>query len=770
MWKNHFRHRKAQTFMLLIIVLLSTLSLCGAFSILISLDRPYHELAKECEAADAVVWTLDNHLEYMENITAEFEALDEIDHVSMYKAHYLTEEVTCNGKVLETFTNLTEYNEEIFGLSRYIEGKSVAEEPLEAGECIMPACICIEYDLKVGDTVHIKFPEESVDYKIRAVYAEAYGTTTAYDNAMLIKKLPESIEGGYYIRLYAADGVSGKDLEEAYRETYGAMDFTINTLDTEISNNLLAGTILGAILLAIGIILLVVSGLIINFMVRNTLINDAKSIAIYKTIGYASKDIIQMYLIFYFIVVSAGTICGIIGASYFVKMVLASMYMNIGAKVNSNIWLPGLCCYVFIVGFVLLIIYLIMNKTRNVKPVYALNGLQNSNTKKKKTYKGNSKIQFSSLGIAVRTIMRNKGGTVGIVATAIVTIFAVNFAAISLDVANTLKENNDYWLGIEKSDVMVSVADGVDAEEIETLLADRPEVDHIILSNLEGGRFTLDWEKGMDFTIVMPFIYDDFDQAGYEVIDGRNPRNADEIAISNKVAQNTGKSIGDYINVNMNHATYSLLITGIYQTYYSMGKSARLVTDTYLENDIPFRYDTVSIYLKDGTDVNWFMEDIKDTIDGKGNVTLRTEMFASITNLIMSPQQKAIPPMTVLILLIGAANIFCIVMLKNANSEKINGIYKCIGYSTGHLIRSNIWYVCIIAVCSLMIAVPAILVLYPYIMKLCLSVFGLLEYRVVYQPVHLVLVNAGVLAAFIISTMISSRSLCRVNVRDLVQE
>lgn len=68
MWKKNFRHRKLQTFMLFMIVLLSTLAMSGAISILISLDRPYHELAIECKSATADVWSTDHNNETIEQL------------------------------------------------------------------------------------------------------------------------------------------------------------------------------------------------------------------------------------------------------------------------------------------------------------------------------------------------------------------------------------------------------------------------------------------------------------------------------------------------------------------------------------------------------------------------------------------------------------------------------------------------------------------------------------------------------------------------------
>jgi ABC-type antimicrobial peptide transport system permease subunit len=55
-------------------------------------------------------------------------------------------------------------------------------------------------------------------------------------------------------------------------------------------------------------------------------------------------------------------------------------------------------------------------------------------------------------------------------------------------------------------------------------------------------------------------------------------------------------------------------------------------------------------------------------------------------------------------------------------------------------------------------------------MKFSLTMFGFLEYPVSYNLGHIILTNLAVAATFIISTIISSRSLKRVNVRDLVQE
>ena len=189
----------------------------------------------------------------------------------------------------------------------------------------------------------------------------------------------------------------------------------------------------------------------------------------------------------------------------------------------------------------------------------------------------------------------------------------------------------------------------------------------------------------------------------------------------------------------------------------------------FRRNDI-FTNHYFSIFLKDGVDVKSELQAIKEQIGGNGNAMPRTEMYGSIMSMIMNPQQKALPAVTILVMVTGGVNIFCIVLLKNGKNLRNNGIYKSIGYSTRHLVLSNVWYVGILAFGSVCVAVPLVFASYSHIMKLSLSMFGLLEYRVQYNEIHMIGINILIILAFIVSTVASSGSLYRANIKDLVQE
>lgn len=771
MWLRNFRIRKLQTFMMMLIVFLCALLTAASASILLLLDKPFHELAEECESPQAAIYPYFRTDEEIEYLAEQLEVLDEIDEVVLMPQHYLNEEFRVKEKKIESFCNLVEYNDRVHEKIRFVEGGESGT--IKEGECYLPACICNKYDIGIGDTLVIGMAYGDETYLVSGIYADPYSTSLAFDSQILVKELPKEMSTTFGVRIYCDEGVGMNQIAKTYEEKYGSIfPGELNAVEDSIDNSILAVRILGAILLAIGMIMLIVSCLIINFIVRNAMIADAKTIAIYKTMGYGTGDILKMYLMFYFVTASVSSIVGIWVSKIFSKNILMEMFRNIGAKTEVHVFFIGIPCYIAIVGMLLLTVFLVIRRTRRVKPIYALNGMNHSGSKKQKNYRADYQGSFSAFGIAMRMMFRNKKGLIGILVTAVVSIVGMNFAVISLDVAEGMKENNDYWLGVDKSDIMISLSDNVGYEEVKELIAKESRIEKMVPCSFNGynGLLILDAKNEDDIREVYPFVYGNYDDVEMDIYEGRHPVSGKEIAISGKIAEQMKKNLGDYLNVTINGVDKSFLITGLYQTYYSMGKNCRITPEAYEGTGISFAYDSLSVYLEPEADTEQMIDRIQNLIGGKGKVIPRTEQFASIMELIASPQETAIPPSAALMLFISGANVFCIVLLKNAKEEKMNGIYKCIGYSTGHLIMATVIYIAILAAVTIAVAVPIVLVLYPEIMKLCLGMFGLLEYDVSYNVSHLIAANGAVFLSFVLCTLLSARSLKKVDVRNLICE
>lgn len=771
MWLKNFRIRKLQTFVMVITILLCGVLLGGAMCILSSLNKPFHELAEECDSAQILVYPYSSKDEDVQTLADQLQKMDSIHTTICVRQHYLTEEVSVNGTKLKCFLTLREYNQKVFGQDRYIAGSDRITSQLKPNECAIPACVANEYHVQMGDQVKIRTVMGDMYYTVKGIYADPYNASTAYDSSILISKLPDGITGNLQIYVYGDQHMKMSALEEMYQNTnHIQFPGQLHSVEDAISGSLLALKILGAMLIVIGGVMLVVSCLIINFMVRNAMITDAKTIAVYKTMGYQTKDILGMYLMFYFVTSSVATIVGLFFAKFFADIELKQLYQDIGMSANVSMLVTGLCCYLVVESVILFTVFGIVIKTRKVKPVYALRGMSNANSKKRIGQKDHYQGSFSPFGIAMRMILRNKKGMVGILVISIVTVIGINFGVISLDVANGMKDTNYYWLGIDRCNIMVTLSEDAKMADVEDILKNDNRIDKMVASSYDSGVVILDWKKGMNACVMYPFVYKDYSKVSLPVIEGRNPASGNEIAISGKIANDTGKTIGDYLDVSIAGTTKNFLITGLYQTYYNMGDACRFTMDAYKDTNRTPRYDTLSIYLKEGVNQEKTIEDMDQLLGGYGKVLPRTEQFSSIMDLIMKPQQNSIPPMVILALIIGATDIFGIVLLKNTKDEKTNCIYKCIGYSSAHLIMANLIYVMSLALISIAVALPITILLYPKIMTLALSMFGFIEYSVQFNIWHIVICNSAVFGVFVISTLLSSHSVWKVNVRDLVIE
>lgn len=766
---SNFRHRKMQIGIIFIIITLAVVLLNGSVCILKSLEEPMKEFAKECDSPQMEAYPYFEDEQMIGECINRLESLSEVEKVERVHTCYLANGFTCRNKAINAYCALGEYNENVYGKVRVIEGTMEVGAYSER-ECAIPACIKNEYGVSLGDTISLTLENKTYSYEVAGIYTDLYDMSTAYDSRILVKSLPKELQKKGAILFLYTNGTTSAKIVEEYQERYGDLFMNLNTMQEQIDNNLISAHIIGGVFLAIGVIMLLVSIIVIFFIVKNTMLADAKKIAIYKTLGYSCRDILWMYLKFYGLIVAVGAATGVVGSRVLATRILNQIFLNMGMQAKVSLLFPGIFTFVATAVIVLGMIYLVIRKTKHVKPVYILNGLSNRNTKKKREYKGNLTMAFSPAGIALRNFLRNKKGSLGVIITSIVTIFAINFAIISMDIAFSMKDKNTFWFAFDPCDFIISVNGKEALTNAEKALKQNKDVVTYHLNTVnDQPKVQVEYQKGMTNTIIYPFVYESYEGVDLAMVEGRNPKNEKEIAITTLVADQMHKTIGDYIRVSLDTKTkVDLLITGTFQTYVNMGGSARMLGDTYTKNKVDFEYNTISVYIRDGADRDAVITELKQNIDSADSFKYREDCFESIMDLIAEPQKAGIPPVMVLVLVISAVNIFSIVLLKNAVNKKNNQIYKSIGYSTRDLILSNMIYVGGIAMVAMAVAIPVVIVTYPKILTTALSVFALKEYPMDINYVHLAAGNAAVLVLFLVSTMLSSRSLRKVNVRDLV--
>lgn len=769
MWFKKLRQRKLQSAIIFFIVFICSMLMTSSLVIMTSLNKPYQDLIKECNSPKVKVYPLDMSKEQLEQVRKQFDSLKLTTKAIIINYHYLVENLIYKDKLIDGFLSLVEYNNDIHKSYRIIDGTALN---LGENECLISTVITNENNIKINDIITISYLGKTIDYKVKGIYTDPYNMSLAYDNEIVVKEIPEGFNRKQYISVFGNQEDKGIQLVNEYRDNNnGVLEGRGETVETRITNNSITEKILGGILLAVSFIILIVSCVMIRYMIRNALLNDKKTIAIFKTMGYTNHSIISIYMKLYLFLVISGSVVGAISSAFISDSFMVETYKNLGEVKRTSTVLSGFICVFLIASFVMLQVYHVLTKMKNIKPVIVLNGKEVDLGKKKRV--GNSifeKLSFSPLGMALRMLQRDKKNTCYIILTCIVSIYCVNFALTCFSNITNMNENNYYWIGFDKHDVSVTSITNDEFESAINQLKQEKETERVILTTTDI-KIMLPWNKGMGDPIVPTFVYETYENINMPVLEGRNPRYSNEIVISNLLSRELKKQVGDYIDIYLNvDKKVSLLITGIYQSYYNLGRGCRLLGSTFYENGVNVLFNEASVYLKAGIDkkeyINKYSQKYKDYLE----IIDRQNKHKSIIDMICDPQMKAITPFMIMALLLGAMNIIAIVYLKNQDNKKINTIYQCIGYSTKHLIQGNLIYISIVVLCSMAITVPLFMISFPKSMVLSLSMFGFKKYLADYNVFYMLVGNVCAILVFLVSTFLSSRNLYKNNISDLNQE
>jgi putative ABC transport system permease protein len=733
--------------------------------ILTSLQKPYEELQIETKAPTSKFYPFAKDNQRIGEWKESLERLKTISQSTILKRHIVTEKMKYKGKEIEAFLSLVEYQQDVYGEVRLLDNK--VEQPGK-GECFIPAVLANEFGIKKGDQLTLLDGDMEYKYTIAGIYVDPYALSLSYNLEVLVDRIPEELRFENFLALYSEEGASGEDMILEYLDSKeGILDGRFYTVEEGMSNSSITEKILGGILLALSIIVFFVSSLMIRYMIKNALLQENKTIAIYKSIGYGNGDILRIYLTFYLFLTMTGSILGILMSTFLSGGFMKKAFSNIGEINSPELMLPGLICFLIINTVAFLQIYLVLSKLKQYRPVIALSGREyHLGLCKTKNFGWMEGLSFSPLGMAIRTIRRDKKNTIYMILTCIVSIYMVNFALLCFSNIDSMQKDNYYWIGFDQHEVSLTAINPKNFDEDCSKLRDDPRVERLIKNNFEVG-VMIPWQKGMGYAIV----YESYENLNMPLVRGRNPKYSDEIVVSNLVAQDLKKEIGDYMEVYLKEGKrVSFLIVGTYQSFYNMGRGVRLLGSAFTENDVALEYNEASIYLKPGTDRNEFIQSYEERFYDRMKIVKREDKFENIISNITEPQKMAIGPFMALVLFIGGLNLMYIVFLKNSNQRKTYSIYKSIGYHPRHLVKMNLWYIGMVAVVSMIITVPIFLSVFPKMMVLAMAAFGFEKYLVSYNVITLLIGNIGIILVFLFSVYLSSRNLYGNDISELGQE
>ncbi len=361
----------------------------------------------------------------------------------------------------------------------------------------------------------------------------------------------------------------------------------------------------GGILVGFALVAVLISLLVIDFRVKNSIEDRMINIGILGAAGYTSEDIRLAFLMEYALISLPAALIGaaipllITPALNSVLLSMTGLLLQI-----NNIPILNLLSAFAICILLLLMVLVSCRRIRKLPPVIALRGGLATHSFRKNFFplhKGFSSIDMH-LGLKNIFVHGKLYLMVGMIIAGIafiitfVTMAYINFA---LDKSPMLK-----IAGLEISDVNLTLTAHTDAEAFITELEALPEVRKTSMMDMGGAK--------LDDLNCICYISDDYSKMElFEACEGNLPVWDNEVALPENLAQQYENEIGDWISITKNGISKDYLITGFFSTTNNSGRILALSLAGYRHLAPGYEQQTINVYFNDGVFYDDFVNMVK---------------------------------------------------------------------------------------------------------------------------------------------------------------
>lgn len=345
--------------------------------------------------------------------------------------------------------------------------------------------------------------------------------------------------------------------------------------------------IIAGLLIVIGMCMIIISLLVLQFCITFTLEESYREIGLMKALGMRDLSIRCIYLIKYIFLVTAGALIGVAASVPVSNIMVAAVTrsIEIGSAVNV-IWLNIVCGIVV----TLLVVGMCMVFTGRLKKFSAIwairNGGGSERYSKKKGFRLNTKKRLGTTAfLGLNEVICNKRRYMILLVT-----FCISFVLITVPLNTLTTMQSDEMASKFELDPDAAIYLNDDVfKSLENMASDT------VLELLEKIEEQMQ-QKGYDASINAVLIYmldwnigngDISDPIFTEYIVGKNVRYnpcdegvnpvlENEVAFSKLIMEEYGLRIGDTVTTVIGGEEKEFVITGSYTSYMNTGNSARM--------------------------------------------------------------------------------------------------------------------------------------------------------------------------------------------------
>ncbi len=454
--------------------------------------------------------------------------------------------------------------------------------------------------LKKGDSMTVKFGNYQKTFIIsEPIQDPAMGSDyTGMSRYLIHESDYQEIEKYCDQRVfnYGVETTSNTDFLKEFNKM--GFDVIITIEKSMFENTYIMQMITAIVLIVLGVCLIMTSFLVLRFTIIFTLSEEYKEIGVMKAIGITDFMIKKIYLIKYFVLVTAAAV---IGCAISIPVSRGSLKLTAGNLMlqdnRGNAGINVVCAFLVMVVVMLLCLL----STSRIRRISAIEAIRSGSTGER--FDRKSVLSLRKMNRAMPVLFLAVNDILSEIKKYLVLIltFAMGTLLIILSV-NTLESLTSEEMAKNfaldtKADTFISIDTIKDLQRgimegrpyienmIEGLKADIKEIGYdseiSVLSYYFMGYYTEQPDEVLRF-MTCQLIGSD---GGYmELAKGDAPVLENEIAMSEQVMKKLNVKIGDTVCMKYGDRTMDMIITGSYANYLQMGESVMLNSKLYIED------------------------------------------------------------------------------------------------------------------------------------------------------------------------------------------
>ena len=580
--KANIRHKRGAFKSIAILVLIISLTLTAVISLSDNIDRNLREANRAADTGDVVAYIGDVQLtgaiRDALSGSPEVERTRDVLFIAMLKS-------TINGKkpdessqsLVKWEGNYPVFNEDGTAFVR-------SPETLGPGETYVPFCFQSLYGCEIGSKIVVSATSGDEAFTVKGFVEEplsgAYviGVKQIFlaseDFERLLTKLDDETVPSPRLQLYhmlhvfqAPDSsLPLREFKKAVNLESGLIDhsFAILTLEDSIGYSTLITDIGAGILYVFALLLLAIVLIVMGHSISTAVEMDYVNLGVLKSQGFTKGKIRQVFMLQYLLAQVAGALAGTLLAIPLTALLGRAFQPITGILATSDISI--LKCGLLVFGMLVLggfFVFAMTARIGRISPVKAIAG-------------GREEVYFDSrfhvpvsrhllsAGLVLRQFASSRRRYIGtILIVSILVFFMMSMTILARCMTtNSIQES----IGGIQSDIKITLSG--------TFTMDKaPEIEKDI-SGITGVTSALYAESQYLALNGTEYFCTAFDKPEKykSVSKGRAPLYSNEIVITEIVADEIGKSIGDSVTVSYRNSSEEYLITGIYQSTSDVGR------------------------------------------------------------------------------------------------------------------------------------------------------------------------------------------------------